>query len=58
MLYELSDKTIIAIRNALVIIGEAPAELTTADQLIRSQSVDELNEIVAAWDHEQKLWDE
>ncbi len=57
MLYELTDQTIQAIRNVLTVVEESPEQPSTADQLILSQSIDELKRIITAWEHDERMFD-
>lgn len=59
MLHEITDETITAIRNLTTIVTEQYNldDPRTADEVIISQSVQELGKIVKQWDHEQTLWE-
>ena len=59
MLYEITDKTVVALQNLLVIARETydnKKYIIDADDVTTALSVDEVEKIIKAWEHEEKLW--
>ena len=59
MLYEITDETVVALQNLLIIARETydnKKHIIDADDVIAMQSIDEVEKIINAWEHEEKLW--
>jgi len=59
MLYEITDETVVALKNLLILARETyenKKHIIDADDVITAMSVDEVEKIINAWEHEEKLW--
>lgn len=60
MLYQITDETVQALQNVIVVAEELynKRSVVDADGIIMLESIAELNKIIRAWEHDKQLFDQ